>query len=325
MLLSLSLSASHGQDRGVAPPLSADMLLGSNASASQLISFDTETLTGFIVGPIGIGAVVGLTFDNGGTLYGLSVSNPDRLIAIDPVTGVGIPVGPTNVDGDLGAGLANDPVTDRLYAVAGQIGQKFFMEVSKETGDAAVIDLISASVIGLSFDSAGTLWAIDGLTEELVTIDPASGEVTVIGGSLPSAIGALCIGPSGDFWAVESSASAYRLYNISPISGTATLVGELVGVPWAGPMVGLASALSGPPDLCADGDRDGKVTICHVPRGNPRKARTLRVGVSAVVAHLAHGDQCGACELIAPRSIRRSHAPGRSYRDVTRTRRLRSP
>lgn len=47
---------------------------------------------------------------------------------------------------------------------------------------------------------------------------------------------------------------------------------------------------------CIDEDGDGMVTICHSPPGNPARARTITVGVSAVPAHLAHGDECGACE-----------------------------
>ncbi len=43
-------------------------------------------------------------------------------------------------------------------------------------------------------------------------------------------------------------------------------------------------------------DSDGRVTICHIPPGNPDNARTIRVGISAAPAHLAHGDHCGSCE-----------------------------
>lgn len=38
-----------------------------------------------------------------------------------------------------------------------------------------------------------------------------------------------------------------------------------------------------------------KVTICHLPPGNPENAHTLSVGAPAVRAHLAHGDKLGAC------------------------------
>ena len=42
-------------------------------------------------------------------------------------------------------------------------------------------------------------------------------------------------------------------------------------------------------------DPDGKVTICHIPPGNPENAHEITVGASAVPAHLAHGDvfSCG--------------------------------
>ncbi len=37
------------------------------------------------------------------------------------------------------------------------------------------------------------------------------------------------------------------------------------------------------------------VTLCHVPAGNPSRARTIAVDASAVPAHLGHGDQIGPC------------------------------
>jgi len=42
-------------------------------------------------------------------------------------------------------------------------------------------------------------------------------------------------------------------------------------------------------------DSGEKVAICHRPPGNPSNARTLKVGASAVSAHLAHGDSLGEC------------------------------
>src|SRR3712207_1537572 len=38
-----------------------------------------------------------------------------------------------------------------------------------------------------------------------------------------------------------------------------------------------------------------RVTICHIPPGNPGNAHTITVGEPAVDAHLAHGDRLGAC------------------------------
>ncbi len=46
-----------------------------------------------------------------------------------------------------------------------------------------------------------------------------------------------------------------------------------------------------------DNDKDqNKVTICHIPPGNPENAHTITVGESAVLAHVAqHGDTIGPC------------------------------
>jgi hypothetical protein len=77
-----------------------------------------------------------------------------------------------------------------------------------------------------------------------------------------------------------------------------------VFVPTAAVLV-LSAALATPwlstiPAAYANGDNgdngDGKVTICHIPPGNPENAHTISVGASAVAAHLAHGDTLGPCE-----------------------------
>ena len=44
-----------------------------------------------------------------------------------------------------------------------------------------------------------------------------------------------------------------------------------------------------------DGGSSNKVTICHIPPGNPANAHTIRVGAAALPAHLAHGDHLGPC------------------------------
>ena len=46
--------------------------------------------------------------------------------------------------------------------------------------------------------------------------------------------------------------------------------------------------------------RDGKVTICHIPPGNPANAHTIRVSHNAVRAHLKHGDKLGPCPRPTP-------------------------
>ena len=38
---------------------------------------------------------------------------------------------------------------------------------------------------------------------------------------------------------------------------------------------------------------DPKVRICHIPPGNPANMHTIEVSMSALPAHLAHGDVIG--------------------------------
>ncbi|WP_426733580.1 hypothetical protein [Myxococcus faecalis] len=40
----------------------------------------------------------------------------------------------------------------------------------------------------------------------------------------------------------------------------------------------------------------GKVTLCHIPPGNPDNAHSITVGLAAVKAHVKHGDTLGACD-----------------------------
>jgi hypothetical protein len=42
-------------------------------------------------------------------------------------------------------------------------------------------------------------------------------------------------------------------------------------------------------------DVSARVTLCHIPPGDPANAQTIVVGQAAVPAHLAHGDYLGEC------------------------------
>jgi len=56
-----------------------------------------------------------------------------------------------------------------------------------------------------------------------------------------------------------------------------------------------AAAATGASAGAGAGAGTTKVTICHIPPGNPSNAHTITVGQPAVRAHLAHGDTVGAC------------------------------
>ncbi len=49
------------------------------------------------------------------------------------------------------------------------------------------------------------------------------------------------------------------------------------------------------PDITTTVVHSDKVTICHIPPGNPNAAHNITISQSAVKAHLGHGDTDGSC------------------------------
>lgn len=47
-----------------------------------------------------------------------------------------------------------------------------------------------------------------------------------------------------------------------------------------------------------------KVTICHVPPGNPNNAYPITISINALNAHLAHGDVIGDCSSPDEKQVR---------------------
>ena len=85
------------------------------------------------------------------------------------------------------------------------------------------------------------------------------------------------------------------VWDFLEIAGGINDLGQIVGT---GIIAGLDHAfLLTPvsPPCGGDLNGDGRVTICHVPPGNPDNAHTITVSANAIPAHLAHGDHCGQC------------------------------
>ena len=113
--------------------------------------------------------------------------------------------------------------------------------------------------------------------------------------------GSTILGPGDIFNAnLGPFASLFQL-PVTALAGTntagVTTFDDLFG--WHLAILAVQAAITCPPDetiISGDPDGDGRVTICHIPPGNPDNARTITVSVNAVPVHLAHGDYCGPCE-----------------------------
>jgi hypothetical protein len=247
-----------------------DRLYSVRGGDSALVLIDTTTRVATVVGPIGFSSVGGLAFGNDGTLYGIDTSR-DALIKIDIQSGAGQTIGTVGVPVTFSTGLGNDPIADVLYGTSQQgVGfSSFLVTYSKATGAASPVgDTRTSAIVGLEFDATGQLWGVDGGKEELVKIDKGSAATTVVGaGGLAaySGIGCFDIGPSGTFWAVNYSGSAYELLQINPATGAPTRLGALTGISVNGAMTGLASFAA----------------ARIVASGAPRPGATVKLSLSA--------------------------------------------
>ena len=62
------------------------------------------------------------------------------------------------------------------------------------------------------------------------------------------------------------------------------------------PLMIKSNKLEGTGDDMWYSDNGNKVTICHIPPGNPDNPQTITISVNALQAHLAHGDNIGSCD-----------------------------
>jgi hypothetical protein len=60
-------------------------------------------------------------------------------------------------------------------------------------------------------------------------------------------------------------------------------------------MAGLAALIVAVAVMAAGGPAD-RVTICHIPPGNPGNAHTITINLNALPSHEAHGDFLGECD-----------------------------
>ncbi len=108
---------------------------------------------------------------------------------------------------------------------------------------------------------------------------------TIPGSTLPGGKGFIGIGDGGTItysmdWdpALAGSYQGYLEVVVSGVNGCTLIRSDIVEF----------SVAAAPPN--PEDPDTSKVTLCHVPRGNPAAAHVITVGARAVAAHLRHGD-----------------------------------
>lgn len=114
---------------------------------------------------------------------------PSNLYKVDPATGAATPVGNT---GYAITGLAQDPTTGILYAVStgnSPIAPLTLLTLNPTNGAPTVVGPLGKQITDLSFNSAGLLYGWAEPTDELASINKATGAATIVGPNTLSTFG----------------------------------------------------------------------------------------------------------------------------------------
>jgi hypothetical protein len=181
---------------------SEDAFYAISGAIKVLVRVDPDSGQAVVVGDLGLTGQgdpsrndaldLNMAAGCGGTLW-LSSAFANKLWSVDPATGAARLVGST---GHALTGLVARG--ERLYGAGGK-GDNTFYRVDPATGAATAIGAFGGEVtrwvnsISMSFDEAGTLWAVINYVppehdtdipadwSDLATIDPATGKVHVLG------------------------------------------------------------------------------------------------------------------------------------------------
>jgi hypothetical protein len=147
---------------------------------------------------------------------------------IDPNNGSGVLIGPIGFNG-LNSLARNS--TAEMYSVAG----RDLIRIDPNTGNGTLVVTIQApyDIRALAFSPAGALYAVTnggglgatGVPDDLVTIDPSTGIVTVIGNTGREAIQALAFAANGTLYAWDINRG---LLTINTTTAAATLVNPAI-------------------------------------------------------------------------------------------------
>jgi DNA-binding beta-propeller fold protein YncE len=153
-------------------------------------------------------------------LYGAGGTG-NRLVTIDPLTGLDLAVGA--FVGDTIYGMAYDHDTDTLYAEGGG----YIQLINQTTGIATRLWIANASRPGLAYDPGrGILWLADSLSDELKTVDPVTGGRTTVGPLLFKPGGLAFDANTGTLYGVSYPGDA-ELYEIDTTTGVGTTIGVI--------------------------------------------------------------------------------------------------
>lgn len=135
------------------------------------------------------------------------------------------------VIGDTGlvhaTGLAINPLDGKMYLVSDDSGDSLLYEVNPETAEVTEIGALETGTIpDIAFGPDGTLYGWTEASDNLVTIDLATGKATILDNYVDSWHTGLAYSPAGLFVKV-----GLQVWQLSPESGGSTYITDITNVP----------------------------------------------------------------------------------------------
>lgn len=171
-----------------------------------------------------------------------------------------------------------------------EVGRLPFQEVAANQQITISVKLVESEIVLLDEDRRGIGNAgveIEGLVDNVVTVSTTGDSRFVIAGRSVVARPGVTAIREGITRKTVNDVTAGKQVHVKGTTVTDSTDVLAFEIKLQNPTTGTGSGTGG--------TAEAPVTICHIPPGNPTKAKTLTVGASAWPAHQAHGDTQGAC------------------------------
>jgi hypothetical protein len=239
-------------------------LLAIHWNTGDLYRVSTSNAALTLIGNTGVSSIGGLALAPNGRVYAMTTSSGSTLYEIDPNTAAATAIGPLNVGFVFEGALAFAPTGAAYGANAGNQSNPLLVGIDPQTGAGAVIGTISGGshdINGLVWRSDGKLVGLDGVSNALLEIDPATAASTFIAPMIVASglSGDMALDGNTAYIATGGSGpgGSNELLRVDLYSGAQTLIGSfgpsITGVGITG-LAGLPASCPG--DLNGDGRTD---------------------------------------------------------------------
>ena len=131
----------------------------TSGDESSIYTIDPATGASTFIGTTGIPALIDITFDGTGQMYGYDIVN-DNSYKIDKTSGTSTLIGSIGFNANYAQGMSWDPVSNNIYLAAFNYSTSAgeLRVLDKTTGNTAIIGSLPNEIDGFAFPGGGNTW-----------------------------------------------------------------------------------------------------------------------------------------------------------------------